>query len=98
MDKSRAMRHALQTAKRDYDAGWDTASVIAYLSVIVRAQAPPRPKLPTSGVAGRPNGKYHCLVCKRNFGENQVSPLQSRRAYLSLHCPHCGHCWYTDNS
>lgn len=95
------MRQALQTAKREYDAGIDTASVIAYLSAIVRTETPAKPKyrqLPMFAIPGRLTGKYHCQVCKRTFGENEVSPLQSRRAYLSLHCPHCGHCWYTDNS
>ena len=99
--KVKAMRRALQTAKRDYDAGIDTATVIAYLSVIVQAQAPPRPvyvQLPMFAVVGRLTGKYHCQVCKHTFGENDVSPLQSKRAYLTLHCPHCGACWYTDNS
>lgn len=101
MDRTRAMRQALQTAKRDYDAGIDTASVIAYLTVKVRAQTPAKPEyrqLPMFTIVGRPNGKYHCQACNRNFGENEVSPLQSKRAYLTLYCPHCGHCWYTDNS
>ena len=97
----KAMRQALRTAKRDYDAGIDTASVIAYLSAIVRSQIPARPQyhqLPMFAVPGRLTGKYHCLRCGKRFGENEVSPLQSKRAYLTLHCPHCGHCWYSDNS
>lgn len=99
--KIRAMRFALETAKSEYDAGQDTTSVIAYLSAIVRVQAPTKPvyvQLPMFAVAGRPTGKYHCQTCGRTFGENAVSRLQSKRAYLTLHCPHCGHCWYTDNS
>ena len=99
--KVRAMRFALQTAKSEYDAGQDTADVITYLTAIVRAQAPVRPAynpVSMSALAGRPNGKYRCQVCKCRFGENRVSRLQSRRAYLTLYCPHCGHCWYTDSN
>jgi len=103
--KARAMRQALQTAKREYDTrAWpgDTlADVIAYLTIKVKASTRPSPEyhqLPMFAIAGRPNGKYHCEACQQNFGENDVSRLQSKRAYLTLHCPHCGTCWYTDNS
>lgn len=99
----KAMRVALTRAKQDYDVQpRDTlANVIAYLAMTVRTLSPPRPtyqQLPMFAVYGRPTGKYHCQQCGERFGENDVSPLQSRRAYLTLHCPHCGQCWYTDNS
>jgi len=103
--KVKALCLALQTAKREYDttefAKPILVAVIAYLTAKVKANAKPKPtycQLSMSGVAGRPNGKYHCQRCGQHFGENRVSRLQSRRAYLSLHCPHCGYCWYTDNS
>ena len=103
--KAHAMRHALQTAKREYDSkaypGNTLADVIAYLTVKVKANTSPKPEyrqLPMFAIAGKPNGKYHCQACGQHFGENSVSRLQSKRAYLTLHCPHCGTCWYTDNS
>ena len=103
--KARAMRQALQTAKREYDTegypGNTLADVIAYLTVKVKANRAAKPEywqLPMFAIAGKPNGKYHCQRCGQHFGENSVSRLQSKRAYLTLHCPHCGACWYTDNS
>ena len=103
--KARAMRFALQTAKLEYDSDdphRDTlADVIAYLTIRVKADTTPKPEyrqLPMFAIAGRPTGKYHCQCCGEHFGENDVSRLQSKRAYLTLHCPHCGACWYTDNS
>ena len=105
MDKALAMRQALQTAKREYGSkaypGNTLADVIAYLTVKVRANRPTRVEyhqLPMFAIVGKPTGKYRCQVCNRRFGENDVSRLQSKRAYLTLHCPHCGQCWYTDNS
>ena len=103
--KARAMRRALQTAKTEYGTGAypldALADVIAYLAVKVKANRPAKPEyqqLPMFAIAGRLTGKYHCQACGEHFGENQVSRLQSKRAYLTLHCPHCGVCWYTDNS
>ena len=103
--KARAMRLALQTAKREYDSKAyprnTLTDVIAYLTVKVRDNLPAKPEyrqLPMFAIAGRPTGKYHCQHCGQHFGENQVSRLQSKRAYLTLHYPHCGQCWYTDNS
>ena len=103
--KANVMRRALQTAKTEYDAGAypldALADVIAYLTVKVKTDRPAKPEyqqLPTFAIAGRPSGKYHCQACGQHFGENRVSRLQSKRAYLTLHCPHCGRCWYTDNS
>jgi len=101
--KVRAFRVALQAAKADYGKhpSHMLADVLAYLRVKVRASAKPKPEyhqLPMFIVAGRPNGKYHCQRCGQHFGENRVSRLQSKRAYLTLHCPHCGASWYTDNS
>ena len=103
--KTRAMRQALQTAKREYDTGAypgnTLADVIAYLTVKVRASAKLKSEyrqLPMFAIVGRLTGKYHCQHCGQHFGENSVSRLQSKRAYLTLHCPHCGQCWYTDDS
>ena len=103
--KARAMRQALQTAKREYGSkvypGNTLADVIAYLTVKVRANQAAKleyRQLPMFAIVGKPNGKYHCQHCGQHFGENRVSRLQSKRAYLTLHCPHCGQCWYTDNS
>ena len=103
--KARAFRFALQMAKSEYDTSvypLDVlADVIAYLTVKVSAGLPAKPEyqqLPMFAIAGRLTGKYHCQACGQHFGENQVSRLQSKRAYLTLHCPHCGQCWYTDNS
>jgi len=86
--KVKALRHALRAAKTDYIVHpEDTLTdVIAYLTVKVRASAKPETmycQLSMSAIAGRPNGKYHCLRCGRHFGENRVSRLQSRRAYLT---------------
>ena len=103
--KARAIRFALQTAKLEYDSSnppRDTlAGVIAYLMVKVKANQPAKPEyrqLPMFAIVGRANGKYHCQVCGEHFGENDVSRLQSKRAYLTLHCPHCSKCWFADNS
>ena len=103
--KARAFRLALQTAKREYDTGVyplnALGDVIAYLTVKVRANLSVKAaytQLPMFAIAGRLTGKYHCEACGGHFGENQVSRLQSKRAYLTLHCPHCGTCWYSDNS
>ena len=103
--KAQAFRFALQTAKTDYDSSSypldALADVIAYLTVKVKASRQAKleyRQLSMFAVVGRPTGKYHCQVCKQSFGENEVSRLQSKRAYLTLHCPHCGQCWYTDNS
>ena len=103
--KARAMRRALQMAKTEYGTGAypldALGDVIAYLTVKVRANQPGKEaytQLPMFAIAGRPSGKYRCLACGQHFGENRVSRLQSKRAYLTLHCPHCGKCWYTDNS
>ena len=105
MVKAHAMRQALQTAKNEYDAGelpsGTLADVIAYLTVKVEDSRPAKPEyrqLPMFAIAGRLDGKYHCQVCGEHFGENDVSRLQSKRAYLTLHCPHCGQCWFADNS
>ena len=103
--KARAFRFALQTAKTEYITSAyplnALADVIGYLTVKVKADQLAKPEyhqLPMFAVMGKPNGKYHCLACGQHFGENQVSRLQSKRAYLTLHCPHCGKCWYSDNS
>ena len=103
--KARAFRLALQTAKTEYDTGAyppdALADVMAYLTVKVKAVQAAKPEycqLPMFAIAGRLTGKYHCQACGQHFGENRVSRLQSKRAYLTLHCPHCGKCWYTDNS
>ena len=101
--KVKAIRFALQAAKSEYDTtpGNTLADVIAYLTVKVKANARLKPEhrqLPMFAVFGRLTGKYHCQRCGQHFGENQVSRLQSKRAYLTLHCPHCGRCWYSDNS
>jgi len=99
--KARAWRLALQTAKREQSPENDLAAMIAYLTAKSRAYRPPRPEyhqVPMFTIIGRPNGKYHCQHCDRNFGENEVGRTQSRRAYLTLHCPHCEQCWYSDNS
>ena len=103
--EARAMRQALQTAKREYDTrdhpGSTLADVIAYLTIKVRANRTAKleyRQLPMFAIVGKPDGKYRCQACGQRFGENTVSRLQSKRAYLTLHCPHCGHCWYSDNS
>jgi len=103
--KARAWRLVLQTAKSECDCpSVDRpmlASVIAYLTAKARAYRPPRPvyhQVPMFTVVGKTSGKYHCQHCDHNFGENEVGRTQSRRAYLTLHCPHCGRCWYSDNS
>jgi len=103
--KMRALRLALQTARREYDGKVyplaALADVIAYLTARIQSCKPARPgydQLPMFAVVGLPNGKYHCQACGQDFGENMVSRLQSRRAYLTLHCPHCLTCWYSDNS
>ena len=103
--KAQAFRLALQTAKHEYDTSVypldALGDVIVYLTVKVKANQPVKPEyrqLPMFAIAGRLSGKYHCQACGQHFGENRVSRLQSKRAYLTLHCPHCGKCWYTDNS
>lgn len=100
--KVRAMRQALQTAKRDYDAGINTASVIVYLSAIVRAQTPTRAlyvQLPMFAIPGRLTGKLKCKQCGQTFGDTDVSPRVNWRKYLiPPSCPHCGHWDYTDTS
>jgi len=105
MDKAKALRLALQTAKTDYghdiSARHTLARVIAYLTVKVRECARSKTvyrQLPMFAVIGAPKGKYRCVACGRSFGENTVSPLQSKRAYLTLHCPHCYACWFEDRS
>lgn len=99
--KVKAMRRALQIAKRDYDAGCNTASIIAYLSAIVRAQTPTRPvyvQLPMFAIPGRLTGKLKCKQCEHTFGDTDVSPRENWKMYLITPCcPHCGHGDYTDN-
>lgn len=105
MDKARAFRIALQAAKTDY--GRDTESreilarVIAYLTVKVKEHVTTKAvykQLPMFVVVGALTGNYHCTSCGRSFGENTVSPLQSKRAYHTLHCPHCFESSYQDYS
>ena len=100
MDKTRAIRHALQTAKHEYDTGIDTATVIAYLAAIVRTQTPTRSvyvQLPMFAIPGRLTGKLQCKRCRRMFGDTDISPRVNWRMYLiPPSCPHCGHWDYTD--
>lgn len=102
---AKLLRRALDIARIDYSMGsYDSdamAHVIAWLTARVRATAKPKPQyeqLPMFAVVGKPSGKYRCVACGHAFGENAVSRLQSKRAYLTLHCPHCLCSWYTDNS
>ena len=98
----KAMRIALRRAKSDYDAGQDIASVIAYLSAVVQAQAPAKPayrQLPMFAIPGRPAGKLKCKRCRRTFGDTNISPKVNWRMYLvPPTCPHCGCQDYTDTT
>lgn len=97
----KAMRFALKIAKTDYERhpGNALADVIAYLTVkIGKRQRPQYHQLPMFAVVGAPSGKYRCVGCGKRFGENTVSRLQAKRAYLTLHCPHCLVSWFADQS
>ena len=103
--KAQALRFALANVKAEYDTtgnpGDTIVDVLAYLSAKVRAHRTPRipyAQLSMFAVVGKPNGKYHCCACGEHFGENNVSRLQSKRAYLTLHCPHCMASWFADKS
>jgi len=100
-----AFTYALAMAKTDYtkypNRRTELCKVLAWLEAHVHQVAPakqPYDMATWTPIVGSLHGHYLCMACGHRFGENSITPNQSRRAYLSLACPYCLHTNYIDTS